>query len=154
MLEINRTTSNNLDFQFLVQELDAYLAIRNGEEDVFFKQFNKIDALKNAVVVYKDEPIACGAFKEYDSETVEIKRMYTRPNQRGQGIAQSVLKSLENWAAELGFSYAILETGKDMTSAVRLYQKSGYEVIPNYPPYTEIETSFCLKKRLRTYELD
>ncbi len=147
MLTIKRTTSDDADFQQLVSYLDKYLSIIDGDEHAFYAQYNKIDALRNAVVCYEDTvPLGCGAFKAYDSTTVEIKRMYVAPESRGKGIASLLLKELENWAAELNYKKTILETGKKQTDAVHLYQKSGYTIIPNYGQYENVENSVCMKK--------
>ncbi|WP_306460665.1 GNAT family N-acetyltransferase [Chryseobacterium mucoviscidosis] len=95
-MTIKRTDSSNKDFQNLVQLLDADLAIRNGEDHAFYDQFNKTDAIKNCIVIYVDEiPAACGAFKKFDEETVEIKRMYTNPDFRKKGLATTIVKELE-----------------------------------------------------------
>ena len=149
MLKIIRTDSNNTDFQSLVRLLDADLAIRDGDMHGYYAQYNKIDAIKNAVVAYDGETaVGCGAFKPFDDDSVEIKRMYVRPENRGVGIAVEVLKELENWAAELDFKAAVLETGKKQPEAIRLYEKSGYELIPNYGQYIGLENSVCMKKSL------
>lgn len=148
-LIIQRSTSENPDFQKLISELDAYLAIRNGEENDFFAQFNKIDLLKNVVVIYQNEiPVGCGAIKEYEPDAMEVKRMFVPQEFRGKGIAKLILKELENWAKELGYKRCILETGEDMKDAVGLYQKSQYNIIPNYGQYKDVETSICFEKML------
>lgn len=147
MLTIKRTTSDDADFQQLVAHLDKYLSIIDGDEHAFYAQYNKIDSLKNAVVCYEGNiPLGCGAFKEFVYGTVEIKRMYVVPESRGKGIASLILKELENWAAELNYTEAILETGKKQTDAVHLYQKSGYTIIPNYGQYENVENSVCMQK--------
>lgn len=149
MLEIIRTDSENTDFRELVRLLDADLAIRDGADHSFYAQFNKIDLIKNVVVAYLDEiAVGCGAFKRYDDETVEIKRMFVRPENRGKGIAAVVLTELEKWAIESDFTFAVLETGKKQPEAIRLYEKSGYRDIPNYGQYAGMENSICLKKKL------
>ena len=149
MLEIIRTNSDDKDFQELVRLLDEDLAIRDGAEHSFYAQFNKIDAIRHAVVAYSDgKAVGCGAFKKYVEETVEIKRMFVRPENRGQSIGVEVLNELEKWANEEGFNFAVLETGKKQPEAIRLYQKSGYETIPNYGQYEGIENSVCMKKTL------
>jgi putative acetyltransferase len=149
MLRIIRTDSENTDFQALVKLLDADLAIRDGDLHGYYAQFNKIDAIKNAVVAYLDETaVGCGAFKKFGDESVEIKRMFVAPENRGKGIAVEILTELENWAAELNYEFAVLETGKKQPEAVRLYEKSGYELIPNYGQYEGLENSVCMKKSL------
>ena len=73
-----RTDSSNGDFIRLVERLDAFLAVINGEDHSFYNRFNSIDAIRNVVVVYDgDEPVSCGAFKRFDDESCEIKRMFT-----------------------------------------------------------------------------
>jgi putative acetyltransferase len=149
-LKIIRTDSNNEDFRELVALLDADLSVRDGAEHSFYAQFNKVDSIKNVVVAYQnDEAVGCGAFKKYDDQTVEIKRMYVREENRGKGIAVEVLRELESWSAKLNFTFAVLEIGLKQPEAIRLYEKSGYKVIPNYGQYEGIENSVCMKKSLK-----
>jgi len=46
MITIRRTDAENEDFVALVRELDADLAIRDGDDHPFYAQFNKIDKIK------------------------------------------------------------------------------------------------------------
>lgn len=149
MPQITRTNSENPDFIALVKHLDAELAVRDGEDHAFYAQFNKIDKIKFAVVVYEDgKPLGCGGFREFAPNAVEIKRMYVFPESRGKGIAGSILAELESWARELSYARCVLETGKNQPEAIRLYQKSGYRAIPNYGPYAGIGNSVCFEKDL------
>ncbi|MGN6267499.1 MAG: GNAT family N-acetyltransferase [Ginsengibacter sp.] len=144
-----RTDSSNEDFKQLVVLLDEELAKRDGEEHAFYDQFNKIENIKNVIVAYvNQQPVAAGAFKKFSPEAVEIKRMFVMPDFRGRGIAFQILKQLESWAAGLGYSYCILETGKKQPEAIALYKKSGYEVIPNYGQYENVSNSVCMRKRI------
>lgn len=149
MIRIVRTDSSDTQFRELVMLLDQDLAIRDGEEHSFYATYNKIDSIGHVVVAYEQEQaVGCGAIKRYDEQIVEIKRMFVRPECRGRGIAGEVLKELERWGSELGFSAAILETGKKQLEAIRLYQKSGYTLIPNFGQYEGVENSVCMKKAL------
>lgn len=149
MIRCIRTDSSHPDFQKLVRALDAFLRILDGEEHSFYAQFNKIDLLKHAVVAYSEEdPVGCGAIKEYAPRIMEVKRMYVAPDHRGKGIASAVLTELESWAKELGYDKCILETGKKQPEAIGLYKKSGYQLIPNYGQYEHAENSVCFEKRL------
>jgi len=144
-----RTTSENLDFQNLVKQLDAYLAVMDGEEHGFYDQYNKIDSLKNCIVIFdNDDAVACGAIKAFDEKSMEVKRMFTLPEQRGKGLASAILNELETWTKELGYEKTILETGKRQTEAVALYQKCSYKVISNYGQYAGVENSVCFEKEL------
>ena len=147
MIKIIRTNSDDQDFIDLVKNLDAELAERDGNDHSFYAQFNKIDKIKFVVVAYENsKPMGCGAIKEYASNTMEIKRMYTSPESRGKGIATKVLTELEIWATELSYEKCILETGKKQPEAIGLYKKNGYKFIPNYGQYAEIENSLCFEK--------
>ena len=149
MIILKRTTSDDRDFRDLVALLDRDLAIRDGDEHAFYAQFNKIDMIKNALVAYmENKAVGCGAFKEYDTKTVEIKRMYVLPEYRGQKIAADILSELELWAAEMHYAACILETGKKQPEAIRLYERSGYALIPNYGQYADVENSVCMRKEL------
>ena len=149
MLTFNRTNSRNPDFQQLVQLLDADLAVRDGAEHGFYAQFNKIDMIQYAIVVYEnDVAVGCGAIKQFSTQTMEIKRMYVPPKQRNKGVASFILQALEVWAKELKYTNCVLETGKKQPEAIALYTKNNYQVIPNYGQYIGIKNSVCFKKIL------
>ncbi|GAA4274874.1 GNAT family N-acetyltransferase [Aquimarina gracilis] len=149
-MKLIRTNSMNKDFVELVKQLDADLAIRDGDDHSFYNQFNGIDNIKYVVVVYhKNLAVGCGAIKEYDKNTMEIKRMYTSVQSRGKGIASKILTELEKWATELSYKKCILETGIKQPEAIALYEKNGYLLIDNYGQYTGIKTSKCFQKIIK-----
>ena len=114
-----RTNSDNKDFQALAAELEAELAIRDGDNHVFLAQLNKIHTLDYVVVAYDgDEPVGCGAIREYSRDTMEVKRMYVPSCQRRKGIASLLLSELERWCVELGFANCVLETGRNQPEAI------------------------------------
>ena len=148
-MTFTRTNSDNQDFQKLVEALDDDLKIRDGEDNVFYAQFNKITTIKYAIVAYdSDLPVGCGAIKQYANDTMEVKRMYVLPEKRGHGIAASILNELEVWAKELYYTRCILETGQKQPEAIALYKKEGYQIIPNYGQYEGINNSICFEKLL------
>jgi GNAT superfamily N-acetyltransferase len=149
MTILKRSSSKDPNFQMLVSKLDKDLAIRDGDDHAFYHQFNSIEAIEYAVVLYKDNiPAGCGAIKPLGDEAMEVKRMYTVPSQRGKGIASEILSQLETWTLELGFDRCVLETGKQQPEAIALYTKSGYEITPNYGQYAGVENSICFQKIL------
>ena len=148
-LNLLRTNSDNQDFRELVALLDADLRVRDGAEHGFYAQFNKIDKIREVVVAYENEKaVGCGAFKTYEPNVAEIKRMFVLPDARGRGVAGRILTELEMWANESGFSECVLETGLKQPEAVRLYQKSGYQIIPNYGQYAGVDNSVCMRKKI------
>lgn len=149
MITVKRTDSADPDFRALVLLLDAELAIRDGADHSFYSQYNKIDHIRHCVVCYDGETrIACGAFKPFNDNSAEIKRMFVVPSYRGKGVALIILKELEMWAHESGFTNAVLETGKKQPEAIRLYEKAGYTRIKNYGQYENVENSVCMTRRI------
>jgi GNAT superfamily N-acetyltransferase len=150
MIKLIRTNSKNPDFIKLVKFLDADLALRDGEDHLFYSQFNKLSKIKHVVLAYENKiPLGCGAIKEYEPDTMEIKRMYTSPESRKKGIATKILSELEKWTFELSYGRCILETGKKQPEAIGLYNKSGYTQIPNYGQYSGVKNSVCFEKELK-----
>ena len=149
MLSLVKTNSDSSDFRSLVALLDADLQERYGEQQSFFSQFNKLDHIHHVIVAYENnQPVGCGAFKEYELGIAEIKRMYVKPLQRSRGIAAEILTALEQWAKEEGYTRCILETAIRQPEAIRLYEKAGYSRIPNYGQYIGVEISLCMQKPL------
>jgi len=143
------TNSLNKDFQILISHLDNELYDRYGELQNEYNKYNKIEFNENVVIAYNEgKPVGCGCFKEYDTEIVEIKRMFVDKDYRGRGISKVILSRLENIAFEKGYKKAILETGIKQLEAIGLYSKQGYKTIENYGQYAGMESSICMLKRL------
>lgn len=61
MLKLTRTNAASKDFTYLVKFLDEDLALRDGNENLFYAQYNKIDNIRHAVVAYEGYlSVACG----------------------------------------------------------------------------------------------
>lgn len=149
-IEIIRTTSDNPDFSGLIEALDKDLYQRNGEAQLKYRQYNKVDMIRHVVVIYVDgKPVGCGAFKKFDDESVEIKRMFVYPEMRGKRLAAKILQELEQWATEEGYCKAVLETGHKQSEAIHLYTKAGYCLTENYGQYIGMDESICYRKELK-----
>src|ERR1700733_15342618 len=148
-ITIKRTDSYDLDFPQLVSLLNRELRERYGGLQSIYDSYNQISNLDTVVLGYSNDlPVGCGCFKEYDNTTVELKRMYVKPDERRHGIGSSILSELEIWAKEKGFSYAVLETANKQHESIALYKKAGFSIIPNYGEYVGKEISVCMKKKL------
>ncbi len=149
MLSITRCTGKDETFRVLIAALDEELDERYGAQMEFFGPHNKSDDVEHAVVVSFDgAPAACGCFKPFSADSVEMKRIFVHKAFRGQRLARAVMTELEAWAKEVGYAFAVLETGILQPEAIRLYEAAGYERIPNYPPYVGVKESVCFRKSL------
>ena len=149
MLEIIRTNSENPDFRLLTKQLDITLCEIYGTKQEDYEEYNRIVDLDTIVLAYLDKiPVGCGCFKKMNEDSVEIKRMYVLPENRGKGIASRILYEIETWAIELNYTYAALETGKKQQNAINLYQNLGYTITNNYGQWEGMEQSVCMMKSL------
>lgn len=70
-----------------------------------------------------------GAFKRYDEQTAEFKRVWTHADHRRQGIARTVLQELEAQAVRQGYRRIYLTTGFLQPEAQALYRNNGYQAL-------------------------
>jgi GNAT superfamily N-acetyltransferase len=89
------------------------------------------------VVVDGATTAAGGGFRRHDTNTCEVKRMWTNPDYRRRGLAARVLGALEDAAMEAGYTRLILETGPRQPEAEALYARRGYSRIAFYGHYPE-----------------
>lgn len=92
--------------------------------------------------------LACGALRQLDATSAEVKRMYVRPEMRGSGLSTTILRALETTALERGWTTLKLETGRVMPAAIRFYTREGYEPIAPFGPYVGSANSRCFAKDL------
>ena len=105
MIEIISVTAEDERLVRLIAQLDAYLGVVDGDDHAFYDQFNSVSTMDHCVIaLHNTTPVGCGAIKRYDERTIEIKRMFTLPDQRGKGIASKILQELEKWTKEQGYT--------------------------------------------------
>lgn len=123
----------------LIEDLDAY---QQPLYPVESHHGIDIDALSHPNVIFvvmrdaAQTAVACGAVVLM-SDYGELKRMYVRPEHRGQGLAKRVLKFLEDEAIARGCRAFALETGIYQPEALALYERAGYvrcEPFGDYKP--------------------
>jgi putative acetyltransferase len=149
MITILRDNSSNKDFRNLTALLDQDLDGRYGADQKQYDKLNIIESIDTVVLAYYCGTAAgCGCFKVYDRKTIEIKRVYVKPEFRGKGISKLIIRELENWGRHIGYSFAILETGNKQIEAIGLYEASGYYRTENFGQYIGIPSSVCMKKTL------
>ena len=118
-MQLLKTTNTDTRFVALCSELDADLSKQNGQQlQSVYSQYNTLEKIQNVVLALQDEtPVACAALKEYAPGTAEVKRVFTKPYCRGQGVAAAVIAALEQLAKQQGYTRLVLETGLTMGCA-------------------------------------
>jgi GNAT superfamily N-acetyltransferase len=79
-------------------------------------------------------PVTGGAFQRFDTQTAELKRIWTDRAHRRRGHARTLLVELENVIAERGYRRVYLTTGNRQPEAEALYQATGYTRLPEPLP--------------------
>jgi putative acetyltransferase len=97
------------------------------------------------VVAYLDEPVACGALRELDGVTAEVRRMYVRCEHRRKRVGYAVLWHLAMEARRLGYETLRLETGNKQAAAVALYEAFGFRRIAPFGEHENDQTSLCFE---------
>jgi putative acetyltransferase len=97
-----------------------------------------------------DELLGCGALKELDSRSGEIKSMRTAEAHRGKGVASKVLEHIVHEAARRGYDRLNLETGamSEFTPARAFYQRHGFVYREPFGDYSDDPNSVFMTRRL------
>ena len=99
------------------------------------------------VVEYEGRVVGSGGYQPCDREfpgepsikSVELRKMFLYGDVRGQGLGHYLLTTLEQSAADKGFTHMWLETAVRMKAAVKLYERNGYQ----QPPNTDVHVQRC-----------
>ncbi|MCZ4521654.1 GNAT family N-acetyltransferase [Rhodococcus ruber] len=118
----------------LLQELAIEYASRYGRSPgVQYQELKSYPAREFAppggvLVMALDDgvPVAGGAYRQYDSTTAELKRIWTSKEHRGKGFGKLVVAELERSARDRGYRRVYLTTGWNQPEAVALYLAAGY----------------------------
>ena len=93
-------------------------------------------------------PAGCGGIQLFGAEYGEIKRMYVRPQFRGQGFSRLVLERLADHARAHGIDLLRLETGIHQTEAIGLYVRMRFYRTSPFGHYREDPNSLFFELRL------
>ena len=78
-------------------------------------------------------PVTGGAFRRYDADTAELKRIWTDGAHRRRGYARALLAALEAETRARGYRRLYLITGDRQPEAAALYDATGYTRVPPDP---------------------
>lgn len=102
------------------------------------------------LVAVRDEDgllVGSGGWRRHGTDA-ELKRMFTRAEARGQGVARRILTAIEDSARAAGCHRVILETGDKQPEAIALYESAGYERIADFGYYQGHEGVLSYAKKI------
>lgn len=129
--------------------------VLSGLSEEYHRRYGAIDELAQTDVHQFDPPagafyvlqaggvtVAGGGYRRLDEVCCEVKRLWTGPTRRRQGLAGLVLDALESSALQAGYRLVRLETGPRQPEAVAFYTWRGYRPIPLYSDRYEHALAF------------
>lgn len=134
----------------MVAEVQQEYVVRYGGPDETPVDDSEFDPPRGAflVAMLGDEAVGCGGLRRHDDQVVEIKRMFVRSAFRRRGHARTLLRALEQRAAQMGYREIVLETGAAQPEAIALYSSEGYEPAEGFGHYRDSPLSRSFRKRL------
>jgi len=97
-----------------------------------------------------EELLGCGALKELDSSSGEVKSMRTAEAHRRKGVASKILEHIIQEAKQRAYDRLFLETGAlpEFAPARALYIRYGFEYQGPFADYTDDPNSVFMTKKL------
>ena len=94
------------------------------------REFDEHDGPDTRYIVIRDDvlPVATCRLYPVDAQHMMLGRVVVLPEYRGQGLGSAAVHAAEDWARELGFQEAVLESRENK---VGFYEKLGYEADPD-----------------------
>ena len=151
-MSIAKETPDQPDVIALIAELDAYQDTLYPAEARYALDLESLKQPNVIFVVARDEmnsAVGCGAVVVNEG-LGELKRMYVRQENRGQGLAQKILEELEASAALMGCQKLLLETGPYQPEALAFYKKQGYARRGPFGTYPDHPLSVFMGKTIAT----
>lgn len=99
-----------------------------------------------ALATLDGRPAGCIALRRIDNSRVEAKRLYVRPEFRGQSVGRALMEWAMAEARTAGYSEMVGDTMPEMREALALYEGMGFERIE---PYSAQPTEGAIFIRIR-----
>ena len=151
-MQISIENPNQPDVIQLIDDLDAYQKPLYPPESHYGIDIAALSAAHVLFAVARDAAdtaIGCGAVV-MNPGYGELKRMYVRPLNRGQGVAAEVLGFLEAEATARGCAMFRLETGVSQPEALAFYARAGYARRERFGDYPDDPLSVFMQKTTAT----
>ena len=126
------------DTEVVKKLFEEYAQIKGAESCFvsFDKELNDLEGYYSGgaiLIGYEEEkPVACIAIKKINDITCEGKRLFIKPEYRGNGYARIMLKAMIEKASAIGFKEVVFTTKPDvMAVGYGLYKRMGFEELSN-----------------------
>jgi len=147
--------TSQADFKHVEALFRDYLTYLDGavcgatEQQNLDPEFDQFPAYYDFLCLAKigDKPVAACGVKKLEPGLCEIKRLFARPEGRGQNLGERLTVLAMEEARRRGFSQMYLHTDPALSHAVTLYQRLGFADTERYYDYPD-GCSLYMKKTL------
>lgn len=149
-MHISQESPDQPEVIALIADLDAYQDTLYPAEARYSLDLASLTKPNVVFMVARDGAgvaVGCGAVVTND-RVGELKRMYVRPQNRGQGVARSLLVDLEAESLRAGCQESLLETGPYQAEALAFYERQGYARCGPFGAYVDHPLSVFMAKKL------
>lgn len=137
-------------FQEYAQSLGIDLCFQNFEAELADLERQYGPPAGCLLLVEQDrQALGCCGVRLWENDIAELKRMYLKPELRGQGLGATLLMRALEQAGALGYKRIRLDTLPSMQAAIHIYRRFGFTDIPAYRE-NPAEGVLYLEKNLST----
>lgn len=149
MIFVERTDPRHPQATALLKQSHALMESLFPPEDNFYLD---IDQLVDPTIHFFAARIGAdlcgtGALKIKDGYG-EVKSMFVAETARGQGVADAILRQIEDQARDEGLPKLMLETGNVLYAAHKLYRRHGFVECGVFGDYVDAKSSIFMEKTL------
>lgn len=99
------------------------------------------------LILADGKPAGCIGLRKLDETRCEMKRLYVRSEYRRHQLGDQLVQRILQDARNLGYKEMLLDTLPQLDSAIRLYQRHGFDFIPCYND-SPVESTVYMGKTL------
>lgn len=122
--ELSLEYAESLGFSLCFQNFDKELANLPGD-------YSPPDG-RLILALDENKPIGCVALRKLEKDICEMKRLYIKPEMRGIGLGEQLVRTVIDEAVKIGYMKMRLDTVPKMKEAIDLYSKIGFKEVGPY----------------------
>ena len=122
--------------------IERYFAVEDKDREVLQNPHSRIIDIGGAILIARNksgEVIGCAALVPVSEGVLELVKMAVADNHQRRGIGGMLIDAAILKAREIGARSLYLESNSKLGSAIRLYERAGFEHLPPeqrpYSPY-------------------
>jgi putative acetyltransferase len=149
VIVIRRESPHSPDGTALIEASQAALEEVYPPEEIFTMNSDELAAPNAHFFIARlgDTPVGCIALVDM-GRYGELKRLFVATAARGLGLGRTLVMHAETAARDIGLPVLRLETGPELTAAVRVYRALGYRERGPFGDYDDLPCSLFMEKPL------